>query len=126
ASRCEPGRTCRCRAGDSQLGKDSAAAPLSAKVGVPFVETLQAAPCDASCQSPSFRRSRAGALVEKQLRAPLAFFGRQGLRVLRRTGGDGEAALDCGARAQLLEPALEVFELFDVLLLPLPVHRPWV
>src|SRR5208337_397954 len=42
------------------------------------------------------------------------------------TGGDGEAALNGGTRAELVEPALEIFELPDVLTLRLPADRPGI
>jgi hypothetical protein len=65
-------------------------------------------------------------LVVEKLRAPLAFLCRQTIGVLGRSHRHGKAALDRGPRAQLLEPSLEVFELFDVLPLTLPIDCPGI
>src|SRR5208337_3061770 len=70
--------------------------------------------------------SRPGTLVVEQLRPPLLLLRGQAVDVLGRPGGDGEAALNGGTRAELVEPAFEIFELPDVLTLRLPADRPGI
>jgi hypothetical protein len=65
-------------------------------------------------------------LVEKQIPLPLVLFLGETVKIFGGTGGDGEPAPHCRTRAKLVEPALEVFELFDVLTLRLPADRPWI
>src|SRR4030095_3623958 len=43
-----------------------------------------------------------------------------------RTGRDGHPTLHGGTRADLEEPSLEVWELLEILTLPLPTHRPGI
>src|SRR5258708_38828896 len=71
-----------------------------------------------------FRRDRAGALVVEQLAQPIALRFRHRGVVKAGAGGHRPAALHGRALAHLLEPALEVLELLDVLALRSPAGRP--
>src|SRR5262245_31762623 len=70
------------------------------------------------------RRHWPGALVVEHLADAGLLLGRQLGVVDREVGAGRHALLHRGPGAQLLEPALEVLELLDVLALELPVDGP--
>src|SRR5262249_53655060 len=72
------------------------------------------------------RRDRDGALVVHALADRGALRIAEARRGGWQGGAAGHAALPRPARAQFVEPALEVLELVDVLALRLPVDRPRV
>src|SRR5580698_1434385 len=98
------------------------AAPRPCEAPTPTTSTL---PFGASAMT-SGRWRGAGALVEQQLHPAFALFRRQLRAVFGRASGHRHAALHSRARAHRLEPALEVFELIDVLPLRLPTGGPGV
>src|SRR5437667_8914866 len=76
--------------------------------------------------APLGRGRRPGALAIEQVSDALLFgCGQLGI-VRREIAAYREPALDGGTAADLVEPALKMLELLDVLALALPVHRPGV
>ena len=70
--------------------------------------------------------NRSGPLVVEQLAQTLFFFLREFGKVLSPIAPCRHPFLYRRARGQLIEPALEVFELIDVLPLSFPMHGPGV
>src|SRR5438477_9828928 len=75
---------------------------------------------------PASRRHGNGALVVHDLADPGAVLVGEARRIGRQVGPGRHAALHRRPLADLLEPALKVFELLDVLPLRLPIDRPGI
>src|SRR5437868_2865612 len=79
--------------------------------------------CD---RPPTSRRHGNGALVVHDLADPGAVLVGEARRIGRQVGPGRHAALHRRPLADLLEPALKVFELLDVLPLRPPIDRPGI